>query len=171
MALCNIPSLQRLDLAGTYLGSAELAELAPALHRSTSMKVLDISGNSLNNMESAELLRGIIRRNETITTLNLSRSTFGQTTGAVECITDGLGSNSTLLKIDLSWCRLGDAHVSILVKTLFSGNTTLRKVILGINFITSTYVGVPLEMMEHKAKTSRISTSGTTLLGTREQIS
>jgi hypothetical protein len=37
-----------------------------------------------------------------MTALDLSENGFGKTTGAVECIADGLGSNSTLLKIDLS---------------------------------------------------------------------
>jgi hypothetical protein len=61
MALCSTPSLQSLDLARN---SFELAELAPALYRNTSIKVLDISGNWLHDMMSAELLRDIIRRNK-----------------------------------------------------------------------------------------------------------
>jgi hypothetical protein len=32
MAVCDIPSLQSLDLANSYLGSARLVELAPALY-------------------------------------------------------------------------------------------------------------------------------------------
>jgi hypothetical protein len=39
----------------------------------------------------------------------LSENTFGQTIGAVERIADGLlGSNSTLLKINLSSCAVRD---------------------------------------------------------------
>jgi hypothetical protein len=38
MVLCNIPSLQSLVLTETDLGSAELAELAPALYHNTSIK-------------------------------------------------------------------------------------------------------------------------------------
>jgi Leucine-rich repeat (LRR) protein len=45
IALCNIISLQNLDLSSNDLGSAGLAELAPALYRNTSIKVLDISRN------------------------------------------------------------------------------------------------------------------------------
>jgi Ran GTPase-activating protein (RanGAP) involved in mRNA processing and transport len=149
MVLCNIPSLQSLDLVGSDLGSAELAELAPALYRSTSIKVLDISRNMLDDMESAEILRDILRRNKSIITLNLSRNAFGYTTGAVDCIAEGLGDKSTLLEINLLRCALGDGNVSILAQNLGSRNTTLQKLKLGMNSITSTGVGVLLDTMEH----------------------
>ncbi len=45
VAFCNIPSLQSLVLAHGTLGSAELAELAPALYHNTSTKVLQMSKN------------------------------------------------------------------------------------------------------------------------------
>ena len=82
-ALCSIPSLQSLDLAGNDLEPAYLRVLAPALYYNTSIKVLDVSANTLKDMESAELLRSILHRIKTITTLNLSSNIFGQTTGAV----------------------------------------------------------------------------------------
>jgi Leucine-rich repeat (LRR) protein len=151
MTLCKIPSLQSLDLADNDLGSTALAELAPALYHNTSIKVLDMSDNNLNDMESAELLRDILRRNKTMTTLGLSGNKFGKTPGAVECIADGLGRNSTLLKIDLTWCGLGDGGVSILAKTLGSRNTTLQKLTLDDNSMTSTGVGVLLETMEQSS--------------------
>jgi Ran GTPase-activating protein (RanGAP) involved in mRNA processing and transport len=148
IALCNIPSLQSLNLRCTYIGSAALAEFAPALYHNTSIKVLDMSGNHLNGMESATLLRDILRSNKTLTALDLSWNDFGRTTSAVECIVDGLGGNSTLLKIDLSSCDLGDGGVSIIAQSIGSRNTTLQKLTLGSNSITSTGVGVLLDMME-----------------------
>jgi Ran GTPase-activating protein (RanGAP) involved in mRNA processing and transport len=148
MALRNTPRLQTLVLKACTLGSAGLAELAPALYHNTSIKVLDISENRLGDMKSARLLRYILRRNKTITTLNLSRNRFGFIPGAVECIADGLGSNSTLLKIDLSVCFLVDDDVSTLAQTLGSRNTTLQKLKIESNFISSTGVGVLLETME-----------------------
>jgi hypothetical protein len=151
LALCNTPILQSLDLADSAMGSAELAELAPALYRNTSIKVLDMSDNRLDGMESATLLRDILRRNKTITTFDLSCNEFGETTGAVERIADGLGSNSTLLKIDLSGCDLRDGGVSILAQTLGSRNTTLQKLTLVWNSITSTGVGVLLDAMEQSS--------------------
>jgi Ran GTPase-activating protein (RanGAP) involved in mRNA processing and transport len=107
-ALRNIPSLHTLVLESNDLGSAGLAALAPALYRNTSIKVLDLLWNRLDNMKSARLHRDILRRNKTITSLNLSGNTFGQTTGAVACIAEELGSNSTLLKIHLSCCDMRD---------------------------------------------------------------
>jgi Ran GTPase-activating protein (RanGAP) involved in mRNA processing and transport len=148
MVVCNIPSLHTLDLKCNNLGSIELAELAPALYRNTSIKVLDIKRNSLDDMESAEIIRNIIRRNKTITTLDLSGNEgLGESTGAVDRIADGLGSNSTLLKINLSICHLEDEDASMLAQTLGSRNTTLQKLTLAYNAITSTGVGVLLEAM------------------------
>jgi Leucine-rich repeat (LRR) protein len=83
-----------------------------------------------------------------MTTLDLSGNSFGETTGAVDCIANGLGSNSTLLKIDLSKCALRDGGVSTLAQTLGSRNMTLQELTLGGNVITSTGVGVLVEMME-----------------------
>jgi hypothetical protein len=100
--LCNTQSLQSLVLKNRTLGSARLAELAPALYRNTPIKVLDMSANSLDDMESARLLRDIIRRNKTMTSLDLSRNYFGRTAGTVECIMAGISRNTTLLKILLS---------------------------------------------------------------------
>jgi Ran GTPase-activating protein (RanGAP) involved in mRNA processing and transport len=148
LALCNTRSLQTLALTWMALRSAGLAELAPALYRNTSIKVLDMSHNCWNYVESAEILREILRSNKTITTLDLSANRFGRTIGAVECIADGLGSNSTLLNIDLSSCDLGDGGISTLARNIGSRNTTLQKLILGMNSITSTGVGVLLETME-----------------------
>jgi Leucine-rich repeat (LRR) protein len=105
-------------------------------------------------MESAELLREIIRRNKSITTLDLSVTHFGRTTGAVERIADGLGRNSTLLKINLSNCDLGDGGVSTLAGYLCSRNTALQKLTLKDNAITSTGVAVLLDTMEHSCHIS-----------------
>jgi Ran GTPase-activating protein (RanGAP) involved in mRNA processing and transport len=152
LALCNIPSLQSLDLTLSTLRSAELAEIAPALYRNTSIKVLDIGWNHLNGMESAALLRDILRSNKTMTALDLSGNRFGQTTGAVEYIADGLGSNSTLLKIYLSDCALRDDGVFTLAQTLCSRNTTLQKLTLdNNNSMTSTGVGELLGAMEQSS--------------------
>jgi hypothetical protein len=140
MVLCKTPSLQSLVISHATLGSAGrgLSELAPALYRNTSIKVLDMSWNNLNHMESAGLLRDLLCSNKTTTTLDLTWNTFGRTNGAVECIADGLGSNSTLLNIDLSSCALGDDGVSVLAQTLGSRNTTIQKLTLGDNSITAT---------------------------------
>jgi Ran GTPase-activating protein (RanGAP) involved in mRNA processing and transport len=126
MFLCNTPCLHSLLLGACTLGSAGLAELAPALYRNTSIKVLDMAYNQLGGMETARLMRDIIRRNKTMTTLDLSMNEFGETTGAVERISDGLGSNSTLLKIDLTTCGLRDGRLSILAQTLAVGTRRCR---------------------------------------------
>jgi Ran GTPase-activating protein (RanGAP) involved in mRNA processing and transport len=148
MILCGTPSLQSLALIHGTLGSAELAELAPALYHNKSIKVLDMSRNDLCDMESAEIFRDILRCNKTMATLDLSGNQLGETTGAVECIADGLGGNSTLLNINLSDCALGDHGLSTLAQTFGSRNTTLQKLAVGGNAITSTGVGVLVGTME-----------------------
>jgi hypothetical protein len=128
-----------------------LAELAPALYHNTSIKGLDISWNDLEDIVSAGIFRDILRHNKTMTTLDLSKILFGFTAGAVDCIADGLGSNSTLLSITLSYCQLGDEDVSTLARSLGSRNTTLQKLSLHHNFFTSTGVGVLLETMQQNS--------------------
>jgi Ran GTPase-activating protein (RanGAP) involved in mRNA processing and transport len=149
--LCNTPSLHTLVLKDCTLRSAELVELAPALYHNTSIKELDLSENNLHGMESAEALRDVIRRNKTMTTLDLSGICFGQYTVAVERIADGLGSNSTLLKINLSRCALRDDGVSILAQNLGSRNTMLHKLALTNNSITSIGAGVLFNTVEHNS--------------------
>jgi Ran GTPase-activating protein (RanGAP) involved in mRNA processing and transport len=163
--LCNNPNLESLDLASNDLGSAGLVELTPVLCRNTSIKVLDISGNWLVNMESARLLRNILRHNRTMTALNLSRNYFGLTTGAVDCIAEGLGSNSTLLEIILSHCGLRDGGISTLARNLGSRNTTLQKLTLKYNSITSTGVGVLLDMMEHSCHITDLDLEHNDMIG------
>jgi hypothetical protein len=169
MVLCNTPCLHSLVLGDCNLGRAGLAELAPALYDNTSIKVLDLSDNNLNDMASAVLLRGILESNKTMTTLDLSANKFGNMPGAVVCIADGLGSNSTLLKINLASCDLGDGGVSTLTQTLGSRNTTLQKLSLESNSITSTGVGVLLETSFHitdlDLQRNIIGNEGASLLG------
>jgi Ran GTPase-activating protein (RanGAP) involved in mRNA processing and transport len=172
MAFCNTPSLQSLNLAKNSLGSAGLAELAPALYRNTSIKVLDLSWNRLDDLKSARFLRNIIRGNKTMTTLGLTGNSFGQMTNAVEYFVDGLGSNSTLLKINFTRCDLGDRGVSILGQFLGSRNTRLQKLTLDNNSISSTGVNVLLEAMEQSShhitdldlRTNPIGNEGASLL-------
>jgi Ran GTPase-activating protein (RanGAP) involved in mRNA processing and transport len=86
-----------------------------------------------------------------MTTLGFSDNMIGQRTGAVECIAEGLGSNSTLLKINLSDCALGDVGVLTLAQSFGARNTTLQTLVLGGNSITSAGVGVLLDTMEQSS--------------------
>jgi hypothetical protein len=95
MVLRNTPSLHTLVPTNIALRSAGLEEVAPALYHNTSIKELHMSGNNLNDMESAEIPRDILHTNKTITTLDLSRNRFGQTTDAAECIAAGQQLDAT----------------------------------------------------------------------------
>jgi Ran GTPase-activating protein (RanGAP) involved in mRNA processing and transport len=130
VAVCTIPSLQSLVLTDNTLGSAELAELAPALYHNTSIKVLDIRWNDLSGIESARLLR------DTFAATRLRPTLI--------CLGMNLGKRPAPL---IALCHLGDGGVSILTQSLRSRNTTLEKLTLDWKCITSTGVGALLEMM------------------------
>jgi hypothetical protein len=108
-----------------------------------------------------------------MTTLGLSGNKFGQTTGAVECIAEGLGSNSMLLKLDLSSCALGDGGVSTLAQTLGSRNTTLQKLSLGVSTLAQTLGSRNnIRLQKLKLASNAITSTGLgVLLGSMEQNS
>jgi Ran GTPase-activating protein (RanGAP) involved in mRNA processing and transport len=133
-------ALQSLNLTSSYPGSAGLAEIAPALYRNTSIKSLDLSKSGLDDIESANVLRELIRRNNTITSLCLVGNRFGRNAAAARSIFEGLRSNTAVQQLDLSACVLNDQSLSILANALVTRNTGILELDLGGNEITS--VGV-----------------------------
>jgi Ran GTPase-activating protein (RanGAP) involved in mRNA processing and transport len=130
-------ALESLDLTFSALGSAGLAEISLVLYRNTSIKVLDLTCNGLDDIESANVLRELIRRNKTITSLCIARNHFGRNAAAVRSIADGVRSNTTLQQLDLSFCRLDDQGISILADALATRNASLLELNLRTNEITS----------------------------------
>jgi Ran GTPase-activating protein (RanGAP) involved in mRNA processing and transport len=133
-------ALEYLDLTSSNLGSAGLAEIIPVLYRNTSIKALDLSQNGLHGIESANVLRELIRRNKTFTSLCITHNSFGRNLAAVRSIAEGVRCNTTLQKLDLSFCRLGDQGISLLANALVIRNTSTLELILNVSEITS--VGV-----------------------------
>jgi hypothetical protein len=133
-------ALQSLDLESSALGSAGLAEIAPALYRNTSIKSLDLSYNGLHNITSADVLRVLIRRNKTITSLCIARNCFGRNAAAVRSIADSMRRNTTLQQLDLSACELNDQGISVLANAFAIRNASLQELNIYNNSITS--VGV-----------------------------
>jgi hypothetical protein len=130
-------ALQYLDLTSSALGSAGLAEIAPVLYRNSSIKTLDISSNSLDDIESAYMLRELLRRNKTITSLYLAENAFGSNAAAARSIFEGMRSNTALQQLDLRRCGLGDQGISILANALVARNASMVKLDLSWNKITS----------------------------------
>jgi Ran GTPase-activating protein (RanGAP) involved in mRNA processing and transport len=130
-------ALQYLDLTSSALGSAGLAEIAPVLYRNSSIKTLDISSNSLDDIESAYMLRELLRRNKTITSLYLAENAFGSNAAAARSIFEGVRSNTALQQLDLRRCGLGDQGISILANALVARNASMVKLDLSWNKITS----------------------------------
>jgi Ran GTPase-activating protein (RanGAP) involved in mRNA processing and transport len=129
-------TLLSLDLESSALGSAGLAEIAPALYRNTSIKTLDLTTNDLDDIESSKLLRELLRRNKTITSLCLDRNVFGRNTAAARSIFEGVRSNTSLQQLDLRGCGLRDQGISLLANALVARNASMVELALGFNEIT-----------------------------------
>jgi Ran GTPase-activating protein (RanGAP) involved in mRNA processing and transport len=147
-------SLQSLDLTSSGLRSAGLAQIAPVLYRNTSIKALDLKKNGLHDIESANVLRELVRRNKTITTLCIARTVFGRNAAAVRSIADGVRSNTALQQFDLSWCGLDDQGISVLANALAIRNASILELNLRNNEITSVGVHALVEAMKTLTKLS-----------------
>jgi Ran GTPase-activating protein (RanGAP) involved in mRNA processing and transport len=148
-------ALQHLILRRNCLRNAGLAEIAPALYRNTSIKSLDLAQNGLHDIESANVLRELIRRNKTITSLCLAENTFGSNAAAARIILKGVRSNTSLQQLDLGGCRLGDHGISILANALAIRNASILELDLQRNDITS--VGVRA-LVDHNVKVTKTLT-------------
>jgi Ran GTPase-activating protein (RanGAP) involved in mRNA processing and transport len=95
-----------------------VAEIASGLYGNTSITSVDLTNNGLDDIESANVLRELIRRNKTITSLCLAHNCFGRNTAAIRSIADGVRSNTTLQQVDLSGCGLDDQGISVLANDL-----------------------------------------------------
>jgi Ran GTPase-activating protein (RanGAP) involved in mRNA processing and transport len=133
-------ALEFLDLKSICLMSAGLTELAPVLYCNTSIKTLDLANNGLDDVESANLLRELIRRNKTITSLCIAGNAFGRNAAAVRSIAEGVRSNTALQQLDVHNCSLGDQGISILANALAIRNASILELNFSCNNITS--VGV-----------------------------
>jgi Ran GTPase-activating protein (RanGAP) involved in mRNA processing and transport len=130
-------ALHTLDLTSSALGSAGLAEIYLGLYHNTSIKTLDLSSNGLDDIESADVLRKLLRRNQTITSLCISRNFFGGNAAKVRSILEGVRSNTAVRQLDLSLCGLVNRDVSVLSNALISRNTSILELNLYRNGITS----------------------------------
>jgi Ran GTPase-activating protein (RanGAP) involved in mRNA processing and transport len=153
VALRQNTALQSLDLESSALGSAGLAEIAPALYRNTSIKTLDLANNGLDDIESANVLRELLRRNKTITSLCLFDNTFGLNAAAARNIFEGVRNNTALQHFNLGRCRLDDQGISILANALAIRKAAILELLLHCNEITSVGVRALVDDNVEAAKT------------------
>jgi Ran GTPase-activating protein (RanGAP) involved in mRNA processing and transport len=141
VAICQNTALQHLIVKQSRLDSVGLAEITLGLYRNTSIKTLDLSSNGLDDSESANMLRELLRRNKTITSICLAENTFGgYAAAAARSMLEGLRSNTALQHLNLGGCTLGDRGISLLANTLVTRNAGILELDLRWNGITS--VGV-----------------------------
>jgi Ran GTPase-activating protein (RanGAP) involved in mRNA processing and transport len=164
-------ALESLDLESA-LGSAGLAEIAPVLYRNTSIKSLDLRNNGLHDIESANVLRELIRRNKTITSLCIAGNSFGRNAAAVRSIAEGVRGNTTLQQLDLSICGLDDQGITLLANALAIRNASIIELNLYSNEITSLGLRALVDDNMEAVKTlahlclsrNRIRSAGATIL-------
>jgi Ran GTPase-activating protein (RanGAP) involved in mRNA processing and transport len=137
--------LESLDLEASDLGSAGLAEIAPVLYCNTSIKALDLTDNGLHDIQSANVLRELIRRNKTITSLCIAGNVLGRNIAAVRSIAEGVRSNTTLHQLDLSSCGLNDQGISLVANALVARNASILTLNLNYNNFTSAGVRALVE--------------------------
>jgi Ran GTPase-activating protein (RanGAP) involved in mRNA processing and transport len=132
-------ALQHLILRRNCLRNAGLEEIIPVLYRNASIKALDISNNNLDAITAPRVLRELIRRNKTITSLCIAKNIFCtgvrrntalQYHAAVRSIVDGVRSNTALQQLDLQGFGLWDQSISI-------RNASILELMLCNNEITS----------------------------------
>jgi Ran GTPase-activating protein (RanGAP) involved in mRNA processing and transport len=133
-------ALQYLDLGSIALGSAGLAEIAPALYRDTLIKTLALACNGLDDIESANDLGELLRCNKTISSLLTAHNPFDLDVAAARSILGGVRSNTALQQLDLDDCELGDHCISLPAKALAIRNASILELNRQRNKITS--VGV-----------------------------
>jgi hypothetical protein len=148
-------ALEYLGLTSSALGSAGLAEIAPELYHNTSIMSLDLSRNGLDDVESANVLRELIRRNKTITSLCIPNNIFGRNAAAARSILECVCSNTSQQQLDISGCGLGDQGISILANALDTRNASMLELNLTSNEITS--VGVR-ELVDDNAEAAKTLT-------------
>jgi Ran GTPase-activating protein (RanGAP) involved in mRNA processing and transport len=166
-------ALQSLELDSSALGSAGLAEIAPALYRNTSIKTLALSTSrhGLDDIMSANVLRVLIRRNKTITSLCLCQNGFGRNAAATRSIVEGVRSNTAIQELDVGFCELDDHGISLLANALIR-NTSMVQLNLQFNEITSVGVRALVDDNVEAVKTltqlgllyNPIRSEGTTIL-------
>jgi Ran GTPase-activating protein (RanGAP) involved in mRNA processing and transport len=133
-------ALQYLVLTGCALGNANLADIASGLYHHASVKSLDLSCTGLEDIESANILRELIRRNKTITSLCVAGNPFGRNADAIRSLLEGVRSNTALQQLNLSGCKLDDQGLSALANALATRNASMLELDLTSNNFTS--VGV-----------------------------
>lgn len=138
-------TLKSLNLVGNFINAEALAELATGLYRNTSLEHLDMADNQLTDAAAARVLGHLIRRNKSLTRMDVDRNSIGAN---VRSIADGLRINATLQDVDLSSSMLGDAGVEVLVRGLRQ-NSTLRSLALCYNSVTATGVRGLVNLMKN----------------------
>jgi hypothetical protein len=177
-------TLKSLNLVGNVINAAALRELATGLYRNTSLEHLDVADNQLHCFAAARVLRDLMRRNKSLTRMDIDRNAIGAgnhangTNGAangghghVGSIADGLRTNVTLVDVDLSGSMLGDAGVEVLVRGLRL-NSTLTTLALCDNGIAATGIGVLVNslLMDCTDCTSRTRTRTRTRSGITDLV-
>jgi len=92
-------SLTRLNLSGIALGRAGIEGLSRVLTEKSRLRILYLSGSSGGAMNSGELIANAIKKNNSLTFLDLSANLFNEK--ELRCIFSSLKTNTTLLNLNI----------------------------------------------------------------------
>jgi hypothetical protein len=122
-ALIGNRALRKLDLSDNNIGDAGVSMLAGALKVNTGLKRLDLSGNDEIDDKGAVEMANALKKNRSLTYLNLSHSQVGDEgarafAGVFEC-------NKILQTLNLSSCLIHSAGAESMVLGLEKNSTLL----------------------------------------------
>jgi Ran GTPase-activating protein (RanGAP) involved in mRNA processing and transport len=140
---CTALWLQQNDI--TANGAAIIAE---GLHDNTTLETLELSGNRISDKGIYHLTQVLAMNNSTLTKLYCGSNSI--TDKGAQYIAQLLRKNRTLTRLDLSFNEIGDRGVRRLSAALGESNTTLIQLNLSWNkSISESSVDSLAEMIEH----------------------
>jgi hypothetical protein len=127
--------LLHLHVCWEQFGQQAAEPLFAALRRNDTITMLDISGNEAGDVSMATLA-GALGTNYTLRSIDLSMSNIGHV--GVRALAKGLKSNATLTHLDLGMNKLGDRGVMELSSALMDSQSMLTSLDLRCNRISPT---------------------------------
>lgn len=132
-ALTKNTSVTSLAIAGNHIDDAGAQALADMLRSNRTIKEISLGSNRIGD-EGAKAIAEALRDNHTLRELSLSRNRIGDE--GVAAIASALADNNTLSSLALDVNRISDAGTEALAHGL-KGNSTLIELSLHSNAITS----------------------------------
>lgn len=154
-------SLTTLDLSDNEIGFSGVACLAEALKVNISLAILNLAGNNIGDLAAVTLSESL-KSNTTVTSLYLSRNGIGE--HGVRSLVELLAVNASLMILDLSENEIGDAGAVALAHAL-KINTALAVLILSKNGLGDVAALALAEALKTNASLTTLGLLGNNISG------